>query len=240
MYPRPPMPNADKTIIECPYIEPMTDVALGCKGHDVRWIQWQLNLCGISLAIDGDYGPMTEAAVRFYQGNIDLNPDGVVGTQTRSILRTVTEYCPYREPTDTILLGSKGNNVRWVQWHLNRTGVNLNTDGVFGPMPDFAVRDFQLNNNLIVDGVVGSRTRAMLKSATQACPYNEPLRSLKQANAGAGVCWVQWQLKRNGAQLPLDGRFGPATDAEIRNFQESNALLADGIVGPQTRAKLKE
>ena len=41
-------------------------------------------------------------------------------------------------------------------------GLKLQTDGIFGANTDYAVRHFQRNNGLAVDGIVGPMTRAML------------------------------------------------------------------------------
>lgn len=43
------------------------------------------------------------------------------------------------------------------------------------------------------------------------------------------------------ASLPLavDGRFGPKTDTRVREFQSVSRLKPDGIVGPMTRAAIK-
>lgn len=73
--------------------------------------------------------------------------------------------CPYTEPTKTIRAGAKGNNVKWLQWHLNQCGENLKIDGDFGPSTNIAVLSFQKKYNLTVDGIVGPSTRAKLKKA---------------------------------------------------------------------------
>lgn len=58
---------------------------------------------------------------------------------------------------ETIKLGSKGESVKLLQKILN-----LKVDGDFGPKTDKAVREFQLKNNLTVDGIVGNNTWKVL------------------------------------------------------------------------------
>jgi peptidoglycan hydrolase-like protein with peptidoglycan-binding domain len=55
---------------------------------DVRAVQRALNEAGArpELAVDGRYGPQTRAAIKVYQANHGLLPDGVVGELTRAAL----------------------------------------------------------------------------------------------------------------------------------------------------------
>jgi peptidoglycan hydrolase-like protein with peptidoglycan-binding domain len=49
----------------------------------VEWMQESLNkLSNADLVVDGDYGEKTREAVRQYQGENDLDPDGWAGIQT--------------------------------------------------------------------------------------------------------------------------------------------------------------
>ena len=73
--------------------------------------------------------------------------------------------CPYSEPTKDIAFGARGNNVRWLQWQLNKAGEKLAVDGIFGPLTKAAVLRFQKNKKLVQDGIVGPKTRAALKKA---------------------------------------------------------------------------
>ena len=71
--------------------------------------------------------------------------------------------CPYSEPKALIKYGAINDGVRWVQWHLNKTGAKLKVDGSFGPITKAAVLKFQKSHSLAVDGIVGSKTRMKLK-----------------------------------------------------------------------------
>ena len=75
--------------------------------------------------------------------------------------------CPYAEPKTLIKVGSRGDGVRWVQWYLNKTGAKLKIDGYFGTLTQAATQKFQKSHALVVDGIVGSKTRAALRKAVK-------------------------------------------------------------------------
>lgn len=55
----------------------------GDKGPEVKYLQEALQKAGYRIYVDGDFGPATEKAVQWFQKKFYLEPDGVVGPQTR-------------------------------------------------------------------------------------------------------------------------------------------------------------
>lgn len=77
---------------------------------------------------------------------------------------TTFSDCPYAEPTISIKnIGTSGNGVKWVQWHLNKCGAKLTVDGKFGALTKAAVIAYQKAHGLATDGSVGAVTRKSLK-----------------------------------------------------------------------------
>lgn len=70
---------------------------------------------------------------------------------------------PYPLSTPLLKKGSKGESVKWLQYELNKHGYKLNVDGDFGVKTEAAVKDFQKNHRLIIDGIAGKNTIAKLK-----------------------------------------------------------------------------
>lgn len=68
---------------------------------------------------------------------------------------------PYKEPTQNVQMAR--DEVRWIQYQLNSKGYKLAVDGIWGSKTEEAVRAFQADNGLVVDGIVGPATRAKLE-----------------------------------------------------------------------------
>ncbi|MEV6493653.1 peptidoglycan-binding domain-containing protein, partial [Actinoplanes sp. NPDC051633] len=59
------------------------------------------------------------------------------------------------QPWPLVRKGDKGHPVPTLQYHLRARGHTVTVDGDFGPKTDAAVRAFQKQKNLGVDGIVG-------------------------------------------------------------------------------------
>ena len=64
-----------------------------------------------------------------------------------------------------IRLGKVTYDLPYLQGLLNDAGYDAGrADGIFGARTDSAVREFQIDNRLAVDGIVGRRTWTELRS----------------------------------------------------------------------------
>lgn len=118
----------------------------GSLGEDVKTVQYLLNAHGATLAVDGNFGPLTKAAVETYQSSHGLGVDGIVGNQTWPALIIQVSW------------GITGDAVKAAQSQINSRTSYLAVDGIFGPNTDSAVRAFQGDLGLSVDGIVGPIT----------------------------------------------------------------------------------
>lgn len=64
---------------------------------------------------------------------------------------------------------------------------------------------------------------------------------LRRGSRGAAVATWQWRLRLAlGRNLGIDEIFGPQTEAATRDFQHTQRLTVDGIVGPRSRAAMEQ
>jgi len=90
--------------------------------------------------------------------------------------------------------------------YLGLNGLGLQADGFFGANTDYAVRHFQLNNGLVVDGIVGPITRAMLGgnfARPTPIPIN-PHQATTMAQIGASSeFWDRFPRLRDGMNASI-------------------------------------
>ena len=170
----------------------------------------------------------------FGEAKTMFNPKFVLSVG-ESACQGVCEYLgvPYLARTldnyPTLRQGNQGNKVRMLQIYLNEYGYGLNVDGIFGGGTLNAVRDFQAKNGLVTDGIVGRNTwRALLND-------NIEQTVLRRGSRSSNVRYLQKLLLSFLYPIgDIDGIFGSQTEAQVREFQRENGLVADGIVGRNT------
>lgn len=142
---------------------------VGDRGREVadlrrRLCQWQ-ELESLPLLSPGwDFDEETAAVVRMFQRRRLLPADAVVGPETWNALVEAT-----RVMGDRMLWHSatvmRGDDVEDLQQRLNQLGFNAGPeDGLFGPLTGLAVKEFQSNVGLEVDGIVGDHTLRALQA----------------------------------------------------------------------------
>jgi len=126
------------------------------------------NLGYMTSTPDGTYGADTESAIKTFQRKNALVVDGYLGPETREILMS-------RDALPNHLgLGDQNEQVIKVQGYLVKLGYlsSGKQTGYFGEVTQMAVKNFQKQNGLSQDGMVGTKTVEKLTSdkAKKAAP----------------------------------------------------------------------
>lgn len=143
----------------------------GDRGSQITEIQQALVKNGSDILVDGDYGKGTQEAVRSFQQRHGLEADGIVGMATYKALmgkkmpknnssrfeekHIITEHIVSSMAIPEV---TPDNEIRVIQQALANQGYAIDVDGVFGVGTEQAVRKFQKQHGLEVDGVVGKAT----------------------------------------------------------------------------------
>jgi D-alanyl-D-alanine carboxypeptidase len=142
-------------------------LSVGKTGDEVTRLQTKLKELGFYTGtVDGQYGQGTAAAVKLFQSQMNLTADGLAGAETLSALYTsaAQTYIPTPTPSPTpsvLSKGAQGGSVSALQERLKALGYYTGAvDGDYGAATVEAVRLFQRQNALDVDGVCGSATLA--------------------------------------------------------------------------------
>ncbi|WP_066173899.1 peptidoglycan-binding protein [Bacillus marinisedimentorum] len=138
-------------------------LSYGEKNKDVVELQDALKSKGFFNfhTSTGYYGDITTAAVKEFQDKHGLAVDGIFGPNTYDALMDVNEGQALR----TLVMGDRGHQVKTLQEKLGGY-YDFHDDGIFGPITLDAVKAFQRDKGLAVDGIVGKNTWAALNGKT--------------------------------------------------------------------------
>jgi len=139
-------------------------------------------------------------------------------------------------------MGDRGPEIMDIQSRLLALGAvvdDAERDGIFGSSTEAAVRGFQRERHLRVDGLVGPDTWEQLVEAGWQLG-DRTLYHRAPMFRGDDVRELQRMCNALGFDSGKeDGLYGPRTDAALRLFQRNVGDEPDGIVGPHTLSVLR-
>lgn len=200
-------------------------LARGATGAAVRDLQSRLGALGLSEPpgeADGVFGPRTEQALRCFQAQRGLFDDGICDDGTWSALveaghRLGNRLLYLRQPM------LRGDDVAQLQRSLGELGFDAGrVDGIFGPDTEAALKDFQRNAGLTVDGICGRDSTAALH------------RMHGRVEAAVPIAGVRERERLRGAPRSLTGRrvvighpggLGALADAAGRALHDAGARV---------------
>lgn len=173
----PPVPTANTPDTPVPTTEPEKEAPLQPGIHDPRVIELQSRLMELGY-MDNDeptdyYGGGTKYALELFQRKHGLQIDGLIGTNTETLLysKDAQQY--------TVKLGDKGSDVKEIQQRLKELKYfSGSATGDFGEKTEAAVKSFQKRNGLSTDGNIGENTREVL--------FSEDAKEAKTGGTGGG------------------------------------------------------
>lgn len=221
---------------------------------EIRQLQENLKALGFyeSGSVTGNYGTLTEEAVRQFQRKYGLDADGIAGTKTLAKIQSLLGSSSSGTGADAsgmLKPGSSGTAVRQLQENLKKLGYyeSGSVTGNYGPLTEEAVRQFQRKNGLDADGIAGAKTLAAINSAINgggsssgSSSSGSATGTLKLDDEGEEVKQLQKDLTTLGFYSgEITGHYGSITKEAVRQFQKKNGLDADGIAGAKTLNKIK-
>ena len=137
----------------------------GSKGDAVRTMQRLLIAAGYSCGAtgaDGMFRNDTLFALMSFQQDHSLTADGIYGPKSKAALEAATT-------TVNLKKGSRGEAVKTMQMMLTACGYDTHgVDGIFGNNTLNALRAYQADHGLTVDGIYGKNSRSSLTQTYQA------------------------------------------------------------------------
>lgn len=208
----------------------------GMKNSAVKTMQKYLIKLGyLNESADGDFGTITENALRTFQIKNGITVDGIAGRETlKTLYGTSPKDNSYVDKLNrTLKLGMSGNDVKNVQQYLKNLGYMDVVDGQYGNKTKASAIMFQANEELAADGEIGNVSYKVMQLTTKKFTV------LKKGVKSNAVKKMQTYLIKLGyLNSYADGDFGSVTEIAVKKFQKENGLYVDGIAGIQTLVTL--
>lgn len=134
------------------------------------------------------FGPATKYAVQLFQRQHNLQQDGIAGAQTLALIYS-DEAQKY-----TLLEGTSGTDVDNFQRQLKALGYLSKVTGYYGTETIEAVKAFQKENGLHVDGKAGQQTFDMINSDEAKQSPSLAKEARRKANIDIMIATAKKQL----------------------------------------------
>lgn len=208
---------------------PKTSLKIYAKGDEVKKLQTMLKTLGYyDSKIDGDFGPLTDKAVRDFQRKTRHDDDGWFGPKTCPDLNYAYQQKigVIKETTSaTTAQTSKGYET---PDYLKNVDIKLTVLPEVIVLPDSTINP---NTAAKVVSMGGIETEGNFNCETV---------SLMEGSSGDDVTKLQTILKARGYYTrQIDGDFGPWTKKAVKKLQEVQGNDPDGWFGPKTCRKLQ-
>ncbi|HEX4837026.1 MAG TPA: peptidoglycan-binding protein [Solirubrobacteraceae bacterium] len=229
----------------------------GSEGRQVRILQHALG-----IAVDGVFGPRTEAAVRAFQARHGLRADGVVRAKTSAALAgsepavasTASVVTSATAQGTAAGAGKSASKTAMNPVVRLQQALHVEADGTFGAETEAAVKHLQAHHGLAVDGVVGPETWSALGINEHTTLH--PPRAIHHASARTASAHTSTASHTSGhssrttsrtdairrlqeaLHVEADGTFGAETETAVKHLQAHHGLAVDGVVGPETWSAL--
>jgi hypothetical protein len=115
---------------------------------------------------------------------------------------------------------------------VNQKSYSLSLSTAYFATPSYSSVDVGTDNKVGTSSVKST-------SSGRSNPYTVPTGTLKRGSSGSTVKWLQYELNQWKSTLKEDGDYGAKTEAQVKAYQKSHGLTADGVAGTKTIAKLK-
>ena len=236
-----------------------SSLKFGDRGSAVAALQQALINRGVAVkgGADGIFGEMTRKALKTFQSNNELIPDGE--------LNSTTAYLLGLGPIPTLAQrGQRGIAVTQLQQALINSSISVKggADGIFGGATAAAITAFQTSRGINVTGILDLTTAIALGLVPGSQPLSaQPTTTTTVApttttvapttttttvpnvavfaavgQTGENVKTLQKALLTSGVALRggADGKFGSATTAAIKEFQTALRIASTGVVNQLT------